>query len=155
MPRWTDLPDESALCPYLAPEPSRALAAFIIGLHMVSGLAAWLNPLPVGLRLVLSVAVLLSFWFCLRVWRSPPIVGLRQRPDGGWLLYLAGDVELEALLLGGSLANTWFVLLHFQGDRFRLNLLVCRDSLPADGFRNLRVTLHTRAGIAEKHLLNL
>jgi hypothetical protein len=135
------LAEESARCPFLAPEPSRALAAFLAGLHTLAFLAAFLNPLSAEIQLAIAAAVLLSAWLNLKSWRNPTIIALRQSPDGGWLIYPADDIETEVLLLGSSMANPWFVLMHLRAEKRRLNLLLCRDSLPADGFRRLRVAL--------------
>jgi len=135
------LPTESALCPYIAPKPSRALAAFLLSAHGVSLTAAWLNPLPVWLRLALSAGVFCGGWLAWRRWRQPAISGLRQSADGGWVLQPAAGAKMEASLLGSSLANRYFVLLHFRAESRPLALLICRDSLPADDFRRLRIAL--------------
>jgi hypothetical protein len=123
-------------------------------LHGLALLAAFLNPLPIAMRLAVSAVVMLSLWLNLRRWRHPLIAGLSQRPDGGWRLYSAKGAEFEASLLGSSLANPWFVLLHLRTESARLNLLLCRDSLPEDGFRRLRVALQASAGLGAKRLLN-
>lgn len=142
------LPTKSALCPYLAPKPSHALAAFLWAAHALSLFAAWLNPLPVWLRLVFSVCVLFSLWAALRRSRAG-ITGLQPKPDGSWILH-EGDTEVEASLLGSSLSTPWFVLLHFRTETRRPALLVCRDSLDTDAFRRLRVVLQVVGGAVGK-----
>ncbi len=135
------LPEKSALCPWLAPKPSRMLRAFLWGVHALSILAASLNPLPIGFRLAFSACVLISLWWALRRDRvGAGITGLQIKPDGSWIVH-KGDAEEEATLLGSSLVNPWFVLLHLRTETRRLALLVCRDSLPPDAFRRLRVAL--------------
>jgi hypothetical protein len=117
------------------------LAAFLWAVHALSLLAAWLNPLPAWLRLALSLCVLLSLRRALRRNREGTgITGLRLKPDGSWTVR-AGDAEVEASLLGSSLATPWFVLLHWRAETGRLSLLACRDSLDPDAFRRLRVAL--------------
>ena len=132
-------------CPYTAPEPSRALAAFLSGVHALSFAAAWLNPLPLSLRLALALGVLGSGGLAWRGWRKPALAAFKQQSDGGWLLHAAAGAPLEASLLGSSLACAWFVLLHFRAGRRRFNVLVCRDSLPPEAFRRLRVALKVAA----------
>ena len=122
------------------------MAVFLLGLHVLSFLAAWLNPLPVWLRLFLSLSVLLSYWLTYRY--KPKIIALRLQPDGTCGLHLAGGAEIEAALLGSSLVNTGFVLLHFQAETRRYSLLICRDSLEAEEFRRLRVALNV-AGVED------
>jgi len=133
------LPPKSVLLPYLAPKLSRALALALLGIHVLAFLAAWLNPLPVWLRLLLSLSVLLSLWLSYR--SKPQIIGIRLQPEGYWLLDSANNTELEASLLGSSIVNPWFVLLHFQAETRRYSLLICRDSLDVEAFRRLRVAL--------------
>ena len=136
------MPEKSALCPYLSPKPSRALATFLLGVHALSFLAAWLNPLPVWLRSLIALGVLLSLWLNVRRSRAETeIIGLRIKPDVAWDLHTREGPIIEASLLGSSLVNPWFVLLHFRAEKKRYSLLICRDSLNAEEFRRLRVTL--------------
>jgi len=116
------------------------LAAFLLSAHGLSLLAAWLNPLPVWLRLGLSVIILFSLWHLSRA--KPQFVGLRGQADGSWLLQASDGTETEAALLATSIANPWFVLLHFRSQASRISLLVSRDSVEAEGFRRLRVALN-------------
>jgi len=148
------LPQASALCPYLAPKPSRALAALLLLAHALSLLAAWLNPLSIWLRLALSAGVLAGGWLALRNWRRPGVAGLRQKPDGHWTLRDGAGADIEASLLGSSLANPWFALLHFRAESRRFDVLVCRDSLPEEAFRRLRVALEITGREAAEAPLN-
>jgi hypothetical protein len=136
------LPEESALCPYLAPKPSRRLALFLLAIHGLSLLAAWLNPLGIWLKLLLTLCVLFSLWLAFkRNGNGPEIAGLQLKPDNSWVLHLAPGSEVEARLLGSSIANPWFVLLHFKTENKRYSVLLPRDSLEPEAFRRLRVAL--------------
>lgn len=140
------LPPKSAPCPYLAPKPSRAFRSYLLGIHALSLLAASLNPLPLWVRTVLCLSVLLSLSLSLR--RKPQITGFMPKPDGSWRLDTADNVEIEAVLLPSSLFNAGFALLHFQAETRRYALLVCRDSLEAEDFRQLRVAMRVAGGRA-------
>lgn len=113
--------------------------AFLLGVHALSFLAAWLNPLAIGLRLLLSALIALSLWRSLA--RTPEIAGLRLKSDGRWELQLDDGKREEACLLGSSLVNPVFVILHFHSGKKRRSLLICRDSLETEEFRRLRVAL--------------
>jgi len=136
------LPEKSVLCPYLAPKPSRSLAAFLLAIHILALLAAWVNPLAVWLKLPLSLCILISLWLAFKHRANgPEIKGLQLKPDNSWVLHLAQGGEVEARLLGSSIANPWFVLLHFRTEKIRYSVLIPRDSLPPEDFRKLRVAL--------------
>ncbi len=161
------LSEKSSLCPYLAPKPSRALRTFLIVIHAGAGLACWLNPLPIAIRLSLFAAVLLNAAWHLRpinsenrYWPMPgdragrflwlvnklpvepdEIVGLALKPDHTWNLTTRLGETLEAKLLGSSINTPWFVLLHFRTENNTRHRLICRDSLAPDTFRQLRVAL--------------
>lgn len=154
------MPEKSVLCPYIAPKPSRGLGTLLIGIHALAFLAAWLNPLPVSLHLLLSAAVLLSAGWHLRrsinrvkgteklikllekLFQSQPeIPGLALKSDNSWALTLSTGEIIEASLLGNSILSPWFVLLHFRTEKNDRQVLICRDSLEPDTFRRLRVAL--------------
>ena len=136
------MPEKSVLCPYLALKPSRSLIAFLLGLHAAALLAAWSNPLSVWLKLLISMCVLMSLWLTYKTQsNSPEIAGLQLKPDDTWLLHLSKGGEVEASLLGSSIANPWFVLLYFKADSKQFSLLMPRDSLANEDYRKLLVAL--------------
>ncbi len=137
-----NLPEKSVLCPYLAPKPSRSLIAYLLGLHAAALLAAWLNPLSVWLKLPISLCVLMSLWLTYNTQaNSPEIAGLQLKPDDTWLLRFSKGGDVEASLLGSSIANPWFVLLYFKADSKQFSLLMPRDSLANEDYRKLLVAL--------------
>ena len=137
-----NLPEKSALCPYLAPKPSHSLALFLLAAPALAFVAAWANLLELWLKLLLSVSVALSLWHVLKERaNSHEIAGLQLKPDGSWMLRLSSGDDIEAKILGSSIANPWFVLLHLQTENKRYSMLIPRDSLEPDDFRRLRVAL--------------
>ncbi len=98
------------------------MAVFLLGAHALSFLAAWLNSLDIGIRLLLSLGVLTSLWLTLRRNRTgSEIRGLAPKPDGSWRLYIKNGAEIEARLMPGSLSSPWTVLLHFLAEDESLN----------------------------------
>ena len=113
-----------------------------MGVHTLALAAAWLNPLDPVLRFALSLAIAWSLWRFLKFNPNTGVIGLRLLPDSGWRLTLLGGSETDARLLGSSVSNPWFVLLHLRSEHAkRFNLLICRDSLEPEAFRRLRVAL--------------
>ena len=143
------MPEKSALCPYLAPKPSQALAVFLLTAHALAFVAAWANLLELWLKLLLSASVALSLWHVIKERANgPEIAGLQLKPDGSWMLRLSSGGDIEAKILGSSIANPWFVLLHLQTENKRYSTLIPKDSLAPDDFRRLRVALLV-AGVAD------
>ena len=143
------MPEKSALCPYLAPKPSHSLAVFLFAVHVLAFVAAWANLLEVWLKLLLSVSVALSLWHLFKDRaKGSEIAGVQLKPDGSWMLRLSSEGDIEAKILGSSIANPWFVLLHLQTENKRFSMLIPRDSLEPDDFRRLRVALLV-AGVAD------
>lgn len=127
------------------------LAAHILGL-----LAAWLNPLEPWVRLALSTVVLAHLWGIFRKQPSPwSVEALRLLPDGGWRLYFVNGQERDACLLATSIYNPWFVLMHLRSKNHHHEVLICRDSLAPEAFRQLRVVLRIMGSVdksSSKHL---
>ena len=136
------MPEKSVLCPYIAPKPSRSLAFFLLVVHALSLLACWLNLLAFWLKLLLSLSVLISGWLNYKALINGPVIkGIQLKPDESWELHLANGEKLEASLLGSTIANPWFVLLHFKAEKKKYSLLIPRDGLEPEDFRRLRVAL--------------
>ena len=125
---------------------------FLLAVHTLSLLAAWLNPLPLWLKFLLSLSIGYSLWLVYKQRANgPAILGLQLKPDGSWLLHRVVGGDVEAQLLGSSLVNPWFVLLHLRTEKQAYSVLIPRDSLEADAFRRLRVALKVvGAGEAKK-----
>jgi hypothetical protein len=70
------------------------------------------------------------------------IQGLALKPDSSCGLTDYSGETYEAQLLGSSIVSPWFVLLHLRTDKKTRHVLICRDSLEPDTFRQLRVALH-------------
>lgn len=136
------MPEKSALCPYLAPKPSHSLAVFLLAIHALAFVAAWANLLEVWLKLLLALGVAISLWWVFKNRsKDPDIISLQLKPDGSWMLRLSSGGDIEAKLLGSSIANPWFVLLHWRTENMRYSMLIPKDSLAPDDFRRLRVAL--------------
>jgi len=70
-------------------------------------------------------------------------------------LELGNGSEARVQVRSSSVIQRWFCLLHLEtaGDGIRYHWLILRDSLSAEDFRKLRVTLrlHALHGVAPPH----
>lgn len=120
------------------------MALFLTGLHLLALLAVWANPLPLWIKIALSLGV--AFGFRLHFsgsgkgLKSPVERLLWHTGQPPWRLTLPDGAEIDAEL-SGAVVTPWFVVMRWRGG---LALLLCRDSLDPDEFRRLRVLLRTR-----------
>ncbi len=127
----------------LEPRPSRCLAAALTALHALAAVAVGLAGLPWGLRGLLWGGLLVHLAWQLRRTRRPPV--LLPAADRPWRLQAADGRQWSATL---ARARVWplAVLLELRLETGATrHLLLCRDALPAEAHRRLRVALQARA----------
>lgn len=72
---------------------------------------------------------------------------LRVDETGEWRLWTGEGQALRVVLLPGSIAVPWLILLRFRDENSRfLALPILPDSVPADDFRRLAVWLRISGG---------
>lgn len=137
--------------PYTEIGPSRTMAALLIGMHLIAGVATafsilanytWAAAFSIGL---LVIAWSLRHHLRLHAWRSSPraIVGLRVNQDGEWKLQQRDGKQFDARLLADSVVHPNLILLRFRTEHGRLSVVLPNDTLPAGRRRGLRVFLLT------------
>lgn len=65
---------------------------------------------------------------------------LKHSAEFSWQLLGKADF-VEVQILGSSVVSEWLIILHVQIDKKRRSLLVFQDAVPAERYRQLRVTL--------------
>lgn len=127
----------------VSPRPSRLLALTLGGLQLITGLVLTFAPMPLVVKLILSLALAVQILASIhgRASRQPR----RLRIDSGHgvrLVYADGRV-LETQLTGDTVVTPYGLFLRFQGDSGwrRTSLLLAADSLSGDEMRRLRVLL--------------
>lgn len=131
---------------YFAFYPSRQLAVCIFLGHGVAFGALVLVPIPkVALILLLIVLSLSSIYYVLRdAQLSLPgaCIALRLEGEQVVLFNRNGD-ELTGRLLRSSVITPYMVILNIvlENHRWRQNVILLSDSMDAELFRQLRVTL--------------
>jgi len=130
----------------LSPRPSVRAVAWVSALHMAAIALVVLSTPPKWVGLGMALLFLLS-WFSLR--RHPAfgygpraLTHLIWHAEGGWTVESARGGREDAELLGGSVVQSWIMVLNFrlkQGGK-RTRVLV-GDELDADPMRRLRARL--------------
>jgi len=118
------------------------LARALAMVHSLALAAAVANPLPLPARIVMACAVMGSLVLSVRrfVWR-PAVSAILVKPAGDWSLILSDGNNVAATVQPTTVITIWFTLLHLRTAGGRCTVLLCRDSLNAEGYRLLRVAL--------------
>lgn len=136
------LSGKSVTAPALNLEPSRILAGYTVLGHLLA-LSVLFYPMtiPVSARLLIAIAVVLSFVYH---WRTrEPVAALRAPiKDDLWLLQLKNGDEVDARLYGEYTVTTWLIVLRFRiVDGGRVTVVILSDSGEGDEIRRMRVYL--------------
>lgn len=124
-------------------KPSRRLLGVLAALHGLAALASLAAALPLWARaLALATVSAGAALVWRRLWRNPLAKHLRVDETGEWLLWTREGRALRLVLLPGSIAVPWLILLRFRDENGRfLALPILPDSAPAEDFRRLAVWL--------------
>ena len=130
------------------PEPSPFLIRATAVLHLAALFAALANDLPWWLRGLIFALIVISLIHTLKRLRdSAQIPEVSWSDDKGWsLLYPGRERAIRVQLLGSSVMTVRICFLHFKAERgdLRHDVVVPRDALDAERFRELRVIMRTR-----------
>ena len=110
-------------------------------LHILALAAAWLNALPLYLKLLVSVLLLISWrWQYIRQRAAPILLSYRAE---GWFLSLQADDDQAITLKPSSVISRMLTVLHYnrKAEKRLRTLLIVNDALPADAYRRLTVLL--------------
>jgi len=126
---------------WIAVKQSRYLLILIILTHSVAIICVLMLSSDFSLMLCLLIFVACSLFFQLYRYRQGfYLFILRHSAEFSWQL-LEKDKVLAAAILGSSVVSAWLIILHVQIDNKRRSLLVFQDAVPAEIYRQLRVTL--------------
>ena len=127
----------------LTPEPSLLCRNFLIGLHILAAIASIANALPLIVKILLLFAACASLWFSLKQYvNDPERFTLRYSETSSWQLDCGADEYAVIDLAGSTVSTPLFVILRVKHrDGPKKSILIVKDSLDAEEFRRLRVTL--------------
>lgn len=120
---------------------SRYLLILIILTHSLAILSVLMLSLFFGLKLLFISLIFGSLYFQLYRYKQEfYLFILKHSAEFSWQLLDKADF-VEAQILGSSVISEWLIILHVQIDKKRRSLLVFQDAVPAEIYRQLRVTL--------------
>jgi len=120
---------------------SRYLLILIILTHSLAILSVLMPPLFFGLKLLLIPLIFGSLYFQLYRYKQEfYLFVLKHTTQFSWQLLDKADF-VEVQILGSSVISEWLIILHVQIDKKRRSLLVFQDAVPAEIYRQLRVSL--------------
>ena len=117
---------------------SRYLLIFIILTHSLAIISLLVLSVDFGLIFCLVILVIYSLYFQLhRYQQGFYLFTLKHSAQFSWQL----QDKIAVQILGSSVVNAWLIILQVQVDKTRRSLLVFHDAVPAEIYRQLRVTL--------------
>ncbi len=120
---------------------SRYLLILIILTHSLAILSVLMLSLFFGLKLLFISLIFGSLYFQLYRYKQEfYLFILKHTTQFSWQLLDKADF-VEVQVLGSSVVSEWLIVLHVLIDKKRRSLLVFQDAVPAEIYRQLRVTL--------------
>jgi len=130
----------------MAIHPSPRLAILLLLAHLIAALAMYATPLPLPVKLAISLLVLVSLMYHMArdallllpaSWRHLSVA------DGGATVVARDGSELTGQVSGGSVVTPWFVILRIRPDGRRRSVAraIFLDALENDAYRELCVRL--------------
>ncbi|WP_428355115.1 protein YgfX [Methyloprofundus sp.] len=120
---------------------SRYLRLFIYVVHILATLSCLILPLDILLKMLLILLLAYSLYFYMqRYQRGFYTFSLRHTEELSWEL-IEHDHYTHLRIFKSSVLTTFLIVLQVKIGKKQRNLLVCRDALSAEKFRQLFVAL--------------
>jgi hypothetical protein len=134
--------------------PSLPIAAVLLTMHVLSGVAALVLPLPWWLRAALVAPIVASVVHTVRnhalLRDNRAVVSLCWGVDDAWTLTTRAGDAIDATLLPGSYLHPLLAVLNFRAaDRRRMSVVIIPARVDAERFRQLRIRLSLTRSSAE------
>ncbi|OQK17677.1 hypothetical protein AU255_07375 [Methyloprofundus sedimenti] len=120
---------------------SRYLLAFIIVVHVLVTLSCLLLPVTIASKMLLSFLPVCSLYFYLkRYTQGFYTFTLRHTEEFSWELVEHNDYSYLRILKS-SVLTSFIIILQVEIDKKHRSLLICRDAVSAETYRQLFVAL--------------
>ena len=119
------------------------LIRLINTLHILTLIACWLNSLSTGLQIFLSTFVLSSWHYQLNKQKNTNL-NLVYTENEGWGIAHTHTTKTPIKILATTTISAFFIFMHLTIEQRRQNLIIPRDSLTQQDFRQLRHYLKTK-----------
>lgn len=132
---------KSALPLWVEVKQSNYLLGFIIALHSLAFFSALLLAVIMPLKILLLVFVSYSLYFHLLRYRQGfYLLTLKHTTEFSWERVEKNSVT-GMRILNSSVLTSQIIILHVKMDKKSRNLLILKDAVSAEAFRQLLVTL--------------
>ena len=120
---------------------SALLIRWLIVLHAIAIVAAFINALDLIYKVVITIMVLVSLLVYLK--REINFHGLliRHSVEFGWEVAYSENNFYAIKVLTSTIITRYIIVLHFMQNKKKQTILICRDALFYDEFRKLMVAL--------------
>ncbi len=124
---------------------SRNLLAFMISVHSLASLNFLLLPVMMVVKLLLLILVCISLYFYIQRYNQGfYMFCLQHTQKFSWELYRQGHIA-SIQILNSSVLTSFIIILQVEIDRKPQSLLICRDAVTAENYRQLYVALKISA----------
>lgn len=121
---------------------SRYLITQIIFSHTLAILAVFLAAIQWEYQLIIACALLVSMFFSVKKEYKKAVFFIRQHPIKGWEIAIAeGQFDAIEILPSTRVFNFLIALQFITHDQQKKALLIVKDALITDDFRQLQVAL--------------
>ena len=120
---------------------SSLLIRWLVVLHAIAIVAAFINALDLIYKIIITAMVLVSLLVYLK--REINFHGLliRHSTALGWEVAYSENNFHVIELLASTVVSRYIIVLHFVQNKENQTILICRDALFYDEYRKLMVTL--------------
>ena len=124
---------------------SSYLLTFIISVHSLAFLSSLFLAVSIPLKLFVFMLVCYSLYFhLLRYKQGFYLCTIKHTTEFSWELFNKNQLT-SIRILNSSVLTSFVIILHLEINKKRRNVLVCRDAVSAEAYRQLLVALKITA----------
>ncbi len=121
------------------------ILAFIISVHGLALLNSLFFALAYPVKMLLIALICCSFYFHFKRYRQGFYqISIKYTPEFAWELVNKKSIN-SIRILNSSVITSLLIILHVESKGKRRSLLICKDALSAEKYRQLLVTLKLTA----------
>jgi toxin CptA len=124
-------------------KPSERLKQLIIFIHVLALGACAANSLPIAVKLGLSIAICMHFWFSIKHLKSEHH-RIKHTEAFDWEVSSASNAFEPVRIMNSTVITIYAIFLHFRSQNAgKQTVLILNDALSEDDYRRLIVKLKT------------
>jgi len=120
---------------------SSLLIRWLVVLHAIAIVAAFINALDLIYKIIITAMVLISLYIYLKRENDFHGLSIRHSTEFGWEVAYSENNFYAIEILASTVVTRYIIVLHFMQNKKNQSILICRDALIYDEFRKLMVAL--------------